>query len=166
VKVNAARVMALNGQGPEAQHIMDSLVHDHASDTFLNGIDVPVVLAASQLSNGQADAALRTLDQVKPYEFGWRAGLLPNYLRAMAYLQLRRAEEAATEFRAVLDHRGVSPLSVIWELAHLGLARAYAMQGDTAKARAAYQDFFALWKDADPDIPILQEAKAEYAKLP
>ena len=164
-KVNAARVMALNGQGPEAQHIMDSLVHDHPSDTFLNGIDVPVVLAASQLRNGQADAALRTLDQVKPYEFGWRAGLLANYLRAMAYLKLQKPAEAGTEFKAVLDHRGVSPLSTIWELSQLGLARAYALQGDASKARAAYQEFWNLWKEADPDIPILKEAKAEYAKL-
>jgi predicted Zn-dependent protease len=83
----------------------------------------------------------------------------------MAYLQLRRAEEATTEFRAVLDHRGVDPMAPAWELSQVGLARAYAMQGDTAKARAAYQDFFALWNEADPDIPILKEAKAEYAKL-
>jgi eukaryotic-like serine/threonine-protein kinase len=166
VKVVAAKVMALNGQGPEAQHIMDSLVHDHPSDTFLNGVDVPVVLAASQLSNGQAEAALRTLDQVKPYEFGWHSGLLPNYLRATAYLKLQKPAEAAAEFRAVLDHRGVSPLSTIWELSQLGLARAYSLKGDPAKARAAYEESLALWKDADPDIPILQEAKAEYAKLP
>jgi eukaryotic-like serine/threonine-protein kinase len=165
VKVVAARVMALNGQGPEAQHIMDSLVHDHPSDTFLNGVDVPVVLAASQLSSGQADAALRTLDQVKPYEFGWHAGLLPNYLRATAYLKLQKPAEAAAEFKAVLDHRGVSPLSTIWALSQLGLAHAYALQGDTARARAAYQDFLTLLKDADPDVPILKEAKAEYGKL-
>jgi serine/threonine protein kinase/tetratricopeptide (TPR) repeat protein len=165
VKVNAARVMALNGQGPEAQHIMDSLVHDHPSDTFLNGVDVPVVLAASQLGNGQADAALRTLDQVKPYEFGWHSGLLPNYLRATVYLKLQKPAEAGTEFKAVLDHRGVSPLSTIWELSQLGLARAYALQGDASKARAAYQEFLNLWKEADPDIPILKEAKAEYGKL-
>jgi len=78
---------------------------------------------------------------------------------------LRRAEEAATEFRAVLDHRGVAPMSTIWELSNLGLARAYSLQGDTAKAGIAYQDFFTLWKDADPDIPVLKQAKAEYAKF-
>ena len=164
-RVDAARVMTLTGQGREAEQIMDSLTRDLPSDTFLNGVDVPVVLAASQLSSGQADAALHTLDPVKPYEFGLEAGLLPNYFRAMAYLRLRRSEEAAAEFRAILDHRGVSPLGPTWVLSQLGLARAYAMSGDTAKARAAYQDFFSLWKDADPDIPVLKQAKAEYGNL-
>ena len=157
--------MTLTGQGREAEQIMDSLTRDLPSDTFLNGVDVPVVLAASQLSSGQADAALHTLDPVKPYEFGLEAGLLPNYFRAMAYLRLRRSEQAAAEFRAILDHRGVSPLGPTWVLSQLGLARAYAMSGDTAKARAAYQDFFSLWKDADPDIPVLKQAKAEYGNL-
>ena len=164
-KVDAARVMALNGQGREAQQIMDILVRDNPSDTMLNGVDAPVVVAASQLSSGTADAALHTLDQVKPYEYGLGAGLLPNYLRAMAYLRLRRSEEAAAEFRAILGHRGVSPLGPTWVLSQLGLARAYVMQGDTTKAKVAYQDFLALWKDADPDVPILQQAKAERAKL-
>jgi serine/threonine protein kinase/tetratricopeptide (TPR) repeat protein len=165
VRVDAARVMALDGQGREAQRIMDSLVRDHPSDTFLNGVDAPLVLAASQLSSGQTEAALRTLDQVKPYEFGLKAGLLPNYVRAMAYLRVRRSEDAAAEFRAILVHRGVSPLGPTWVLSHLGLARAYSLKGDTAKARAAYEDFLALWKDADPDIPILRQAKGEYTKL-
>jgi eukaryotic-like serine/threonine-protein kinase len=165
IKSKVARVMALNGQGPEAQQIMDRLVRENPSDTLLNAVDAPLVLAASQLGSGQADQALRSLEIVKPYEFGTHADLLPNYLRATAYLQLRRAEEAATEFRAVLDHRGVAPMATMWELSNLGLARAYAMQGDTAKAKAAYQDFLTLWKEADPDVPILKEAKAEYAKV-
>jgi cytochrome c-type biogenesis protein CcmH/NrfG len=76
-----------------------------------------------------------------------------------------QGKEAAAEFQKIIDHRGMVLNSPIGALAHLGLARAYAMQGDTAKARAAYQDFLTLWKDADPDIPILKEAKAEYAKL-
>jgi serine/threonine protein kinase/tetratricopeptide (TPR) repeat protein len=165
VRIAAARVMALSGQRREARQIVDGLVRDRPSDTFLNGIDVPVILATSQLISGQPDAALRTLNQVKPYEFGLKAGLVPNYVRAMAYLRLRRSEEAVAEFRAILDHRGVSPLEPGWVLSQVGLARAYALQGDTAKARAAYQDFFALWKDADPDVPILQQARNEYAKL-
>jgi len=164
-KSKAARVMALNGQGPEAQQIMDRLLRENPSDTLLNAVDAPLVLAATQLGGGQADQALRSLEPVKPYEFGTHAGLLPNYLRAMAYLHLRRAEEAATEFRGVLDHRGVAPMAAMWEMSHLGLAHARVLQGDAAKARTAYQDFFALWKDADPDIPILRQAKAEYAKL-
>jgi tetratricopeptide (TPR) repeat protein len=164
-KVKAALVMAVNHQGREAQQIMDRLVREKPSDTLLNALDAPVVLAALQLESGHADQALRSLEPIKPYEFGKRAGLLPNYLRAMAYLQLRRANEAATEFRTVLDHRGVHPLAATWLVSQLGLARAYALLGDTAKARMAYQVFLNQWKDADPDIPILKEAKGEYAKL-
>jgi predicted Zn-dependent protease len=164
-KSKAARVMVLNGQGLEARQIMDGLVRENPSDTLLNAVDAPLILAASQLGSGQADQVLRSLESVKPYEFGIHGDLLPNYLCAMAYLQLRKAQEAATEFRAVLDHRGVAPMSTMWEMSHLGLARSYALQGDTAKAKAAYQDFLTLWKDADPDIPILKQAKAEYAKL-
>jgi len=108
---------------------------------------------------------LLNLEVARPYEFGTRAEFLPNYIRAMAYLQLRRGKEAAAEFQAVLDRRGVAPMATTWEMSRLGLARACAMQGDMANARAAYQEFFVLWKHADPDIPILIAAKAEYAKL-
>jgi eukaryotic-like serine/threonine-protein kinase len=160
-----ARAMALTGQGSEARRIMDGLTRKNPSDTLLNSVDAPLVLAASRLESGQADQVLRGLEAIRPYEFGTRAELFPNYLRATAYLQLQRAEEAVTEFRAVLDHRGVAPMSTMWLISHLGLARAYVLQGDTAKARAAYQDFLTLWKDADPDIPILIATKAEYAKL-
>ncbi len=83
----------------------------------------------------------------------------------MAYLRLRKGRDAVTEFQAVLDHRGVSPMATAWVLSQLGLARAYAMSWDTDMARAAYQDFLTLWKDADPDLPILKQAKAEYSKL-
>ncbi len=122
VKSEAARVMALNGQGLEAQQIMDRLVRENPADTLLNEVDAPLVLAASQLGRGQTDQALRSLEPVKPYEFGGRAELLPNYLRATAYLQQRRAKEAAAEFRTVLDHRGVAPMAATWEMSQLGLA--------------------------------------------
>jgi len=87
------------------------------------------------------------------------------YPRGLAYLQARRGAEAAAEFQKIVDHRGIGPTAIEHSLAHLGLGRAYVLTGDNAKAKAAYQDFFALWKDADPDIPILKQAKAEYAKL-
>jgi hypothetical protein len=80
-------------------------------------------------------------------------------------LQARRGAEAAAEFQKIVDHRGIAPMFPVHPLAKLGLGRAYVISGDTAKARAAYQDFLALWKDADPDVTILKEAKAEYAKL-
>jgi serine/threonine protein kinase/tetratricopeptide (TPR) repeat protein len=160
-----ARIMALNGQTVEAKQIMDRLVRENPSDTTLNAVDSPLVLAASQLANGQAEQALASLEPVKPYELGTSAVLLPNYLRGMAYLKLRRGDEADAQFKSVLDHRGIVALSVIWELSQLGLARASALQGNTVQAKTAYKDFLTLWKDADPDIPILKEAEAEYAKL-
>ncbi len=87
------------------------------------------------------------------------------YLRGQSYLNQRKGAGAAAEFQKILDHRGWQPTSPLYSLAQLGLARAAALNGDTAKARKAYQDFFALWKDADPDIPLLQEARQEYEKL-
>jgi serine/threonine protein kinase/Flp pilus assembly protein TadD len=165
VKQRAARVMALNGQEREAQKIINDLLHDYPADTFLNELDVPLVLAASQLSLGQTEAALRTLDRVRAFEFGTVAEFVPNYIRALTYLRLRRPEGAAGEFSAILAHRGVSPLSPILAVSQLGLARAYAMQRDVAKSRAAYETLFAEWKNADPDLPILKQAKAEFAKL-
>jgi hypothetical protein len=165
VKQAVARVMVLSGQEREAQKTINDLLHEYPVDTFLNELDAPLTLAASQLSLGQADAALRTLDRVKPFEFGTVAEFLPNYIRALAYLHLRRPEDAAGEFSAVLAHRGVSPLSPILAVSQLGLARVYAMQRDVAKSRAAYEALFAGWKDADPDLPILKQAKVEYEKL-
>ena len=164
IKVRAARAMVLNGQEREAEKIIDDERHDHPADTFLNELDAPLVLAALQLGNGQAEAALRTLDRVKPFEFGIRAGFLPNYIRGLAYLRLKRFEGAAGEFSAILAHRGQAPLNPILVVSHLGLARAYAMQRDVAKSRAAYDALFAEWKNADPDLAILKQAKAEYAK--
>jgi tetratricopeptide (TPR) repeat protein len=87
------------------------------------------------------------------------------YMRGLAYLQSKSGREAAAELQKLIDHRGVAPLSIFYPLAHLGLARADALAGDLPKARKSYQDFLALWKDADPEIPILIQAKQEYAKL-
>jgi eukaryotic-like serine/threonine-protein kinase len=91
--------------------------------------------------------------------------MYPVFLRGQGYLAVRKGKEAAAEFQKILDHRGLVLNFPLGALAHLGLARAYILEGDTAKARTAYNDFLTLWKDADPDIPILQQAKAEYAKL-
>jgi hypothetical protein len=91
--------------------------------------------------------------------------MFPVFVRGEAYLVGHKGSEAAAEFRKILDHRGLVLNQPIGALAHLGLGRAYVLLGDTGKAKAAYQDFLTLWKDADPDIPILKQAKAEYAKL-
>ena len=105
--------------------------------------------------------AIELLESAAPYE---RERPLINYLRGLAYLQAQKAYGSRTEFQKILD-RSLVISELAGPLAHLGLARAYALQGDTAKAKTAYQDFLTLWKDADPDIPILKQAKAEYAKL-
>jgi Tfp pilus assembly protein PilF len=91
--------------------------------------------------------------------------LNPIFVRGEAYLAAHQGREAAVELQKILDHRGVVVNAPIGALAHVGLARAYALQADTAKTRAAYQDFLALWKDADPDVPALKQSKAEYSKL-
>jgi len=112
--------------------------------------------------------AIEVLSPALRYELGSvnpGFNLIPAYLRGLAYLELKQGSSAAAEFQKINDHPGVVGNSVVTVLAHLGLARAYALGGDTAKSRTAYQDFFALWKDADSDIPILQQAKSEYAKL-
>jgi eukaryotic-like serine/threonine-protein kinase len=96
--------------------------------------------------------------------YNW-PNLYPIYVRGEAYLAAHRGTEAVAEFQKILNHRGVVVNEPIGALAHLQIGRAYAMQGETAKARAAYQDFLTLWKDANPDVPILKEAKAEYGKL-
>ena len=106
------------------------------------------------------------LQTATPMEFGWPARVMPSYVRGQAYLHLRQGKEAAEQFQNILNHRGICGTLVTCSLAHLGLGRARALSGDNAGARTAYQDFFALWKDADPDVPILKEAKAEYTKLP
>jgi eukaryotic-like serine/threonine-protein kinase len=108
---------------------------------------------------------ISALQAALPYELGTGASLYPAYVRSEACLGAHKGKEGAAEFQKILDHRGIIGTDPIAALAHLQIARAYAMQGDTAKAKAAYQDFLTLWKDAGPDIPIFIAAKAEYAKL-
>jgi hypothetical protein len=105
------------------------------------------------------------LRPTEAFEFGNVALGVPAYLRGLAYLNLKQGSPAAAEFQKVLDHKGVTGNTPYSALARLGLGRAFALSGDSAKARTAYQDFFALWKDADTDVPILKTAKAEYEKL-
>ncbi len=122
-------------------------------------------MRARRKRRGNPRKAIEVLQPARAYELSPDAGLYANYIRGQAYLKAGMTAGAAAEFQTVVDNRGVVPTSALYPLAHLGLARAYALAGDTTSARRAYQDFLALWKDADPDIPILQEAKAEYAKL-
>jgi len=133
---------------------------------------LPILRAKLALMHSNPQQALNDLELAAPYELGLPAigfynwpNLYPVYVRGEAYLAARKGSEAAAEFQKILNHRGIVLNEPIGALAHLQLGRAYAMQGDTAKSRAAYQDFLTLWKDADSDIPILVAAKAEYAKL-
>jgi Tfp pilus assembly protein PilF len=97
------------------------------------------------------------------YELGEAAGLTPAYERGEAYLQMHDGKKAAEEFQKIVDHPGIDAFD--FPLANFGLARAYALEGDSGKARVKYQDFFSQWKDADPDVPLLKQSQAEYAKL-
>jgi predicted Zn-dependent protease len=122
-----------------------------------------VIHAAIELRRGHPDVAIESLQTVRPDEA--YARFLPTYLRGNAYLRWQKGAEAAAEFQKILDHRGWDPLSQLYPLAHLGLARAASLAGDAANARKSYQEFLALWKDADADLPILIQAKKEYARL-
>ena len=148
----------------------DQLEKENPENTFLKFYWLPAIRTAMEIHRNNAGKAIEILEPVMPYELGEPSifllgTLYPAYLRGEAYLQLRKAKEAETEFRKLIDHRGIVLNFPLGALAHLGLARAYTLSGDTAKARIAYQDFLTLWKDADPDIPIFKQAKAEYAKL-
>ena len=135
---------------------------------MLNMVWLPVARAANQIHANQAAQAVSSLDVAIPYEMGSPPrGPATGRCTCAATPICMWADgaKAAAEYQKILDHRGVDLTSPLYPLARLGLGRAYALQGDKAKAKAAYQDFFAAWKDADPDVPILKDAKAEYAKL-
>ncbi len=159
---HAGLALALCGATSQAQRLVDELVKRYPKNTRVNTIWAPPIRAALELQRGNAAQAVDQLQPAVGYEAA--AAFWPQYVRGQAYLKLGRGAEAAVEFQKILDHRGQSPLSVLYPLAHLGLARATAMNGDAAKARQAYQDFFALWKDADPDLAVLIAAKKEYEK--
>lgn len=163
--MTAAVALAIAGDARGAQQIMDELGKRFPADTLLHRVYIPEVQAILFLNHGTPTQAIEVLRTATPYEFGVVAGMLPNYLRGIAHLRARQGTEAAAEFQKMLDHPGISPEYQEHSLANLGLARAAALSGDSARARKGYQDFFAQWKDADPDISVLKEAKAEYAKL-
>jgi eukaryotic-like serine/threonine-protein kinase len=168
----AALALAYASDATRAQALADDLDKSSPEDTLLQPNYLPALRAKLALLHSSPQQALDILRVASPYELGLPAvgaynwpNLYPVYVRGEAYLAAHQGREAAAEFQKILDHRGIVLNEPIGALAHLQLGRAYAMQGDTAKARAAYNDFLTLWKDADLDIPILTEAKSEYAKL-
>jgi len=165
VQSRVALGLALAGDLANAQHLVDDLAKRFPENTTVQFTYVPMIRAQLALDRNNAGKAIELLQPAAPYELGIAGALYPVYVRGNAYVTAHEGSEAAAEFQEILNHRGVVVNDPIGALAHLGLGRAYVRQGDTAKARAAYQDFLTLWKDADPDIPILKEAKEEYAKL-
>jgi len=167
----AALSLAFAGDSSRAKALAADLGKRLPEDTIVQLNYLPAIRAQLALNRKDSASALQDLQNALSYELGvagsssFATNLLPVYVRGQAYLTAHEGREAATEFQKILAHRTIVVNVITGALAHLGLARAYALQGDSARARAAYQDFLALWKDADPDIPILKQAKAEYAKL-
>ena len=168
----AALALAYAGDATRGQALADDLDRRSPENTLVQFNYLPALRAKVALLRSDPQQALDILRVAAPYELGLPAvgiynwpNLYPVYVRGEAYLAAHNGSKAAAEFQKILDHRGIVLNEPSAALVHLQLGRAYVLQGDTAKARAAYQDFLTLWKDADPDIPILQQAKAEYARL-
>jgi serine/threonine protein kinase len=164
----AAQPLAAVGDTARAQAFVDEIARQFPENTLLVKVALAVDQAAIELQRNQAQKAIAALEATSPYEMGTGpngANYFPIHFRGAAYLKAGDGAKALIEYQKILDHRGIDPLSVFYPLAHLGAARAYVLQKDTTHARTAYQDFFAAWKDADPDIPILKQAHAEYEKL-
>jgi len=162
---NVALALAICGEASEAQSLADELSRRFPKDITVNVTGLPTIRAAIEIRRDNPAQAIQLLQAASRYETGGNAGLWPAYVRGLAFLQQRAGTEAMAEFQKIIDHRGVVATSPLYPLAHLGLARAAALTSDVAKARKAYQDFFALWKDADQDVPVLIEARKEYEKL-
>ncbi len=165
----AALTFALVGEEKKARALADKIDKVQPRDTIAQSYTLPTIRAAIELASNQPLRAIELLQTVTPYELAHvdlpPNALYPGYLRGLAYLRAGQGQDAAAEFQKVIDHPGITLLHLQGALAHLQLGRAQAMMGDKAAARKSYQDFLTLWKDADPDIPIYKQAKAEYAKL-
>ena len=168
----SALALAYSRDDARAEAMVNDLNKRFPEDTIVQFNYLPTLRARLALNKGKPSEAIKGLRTAEPYELGvstncpvnWTA-MYPVFVRGEAYLAARQGNEAAAEFQKILDHPGVVLNQPIRALAHLGLGRAFVLQGDLVRARAAYQDFFTLWKDADPDVPVLRQAKAEYVKL-
>jgi predicted Zn-dependent protease len=169
----AAFALALAGDSSQSQTLANDLERRFPDDTSVRFSYLPALRALLTLRHAGPSKAIELLQIAVPYELGaprssflgFFGGFYPVYVRGVAYLALHRGVEAGVEFQKILDHRGVVVSDPVGAMAQLQLARAYAMQDDSTRAKSAYQSFLTLWKDADPDIPVLKQAKAEYAKL-
>jgi tetratricopeptide (TPR) repeat protein len=173
VEYAAAFALALSADSSESQRLTADLEKRFPEDTPVQFEYLPTLHALFALSQKAPQNAIERLQTSLPYDlampgtafFARFGGLYPVYVRGQAYLASGRGPEAVAQFQKVLDNRGIVLADPVGALAHLQLGRAYVLSGDLTKARIAYQDFLTLWKDADPDIPILKKAKAEYRRL-
>jgi len=165
----AALAWARIGETTKARAFADRLRQNFPSDTLVNQYCLPTIEAAIQLDQKNTARAIELLRTAAPYELGgsgsWGGYLYPIYVRGEAYLQAHDGASAAVEFQKLFDHRGVVDNFLFGSLAHLGMARARVLSGDRGGARTEYQNFFTAWKDADPNVPVLTQAKAEYEQL-
>jgi hypothetical protein len=155
--------LALSGEVAHTKKLALKVKRENTLDTIIQKQTLPMIEATIALEEKRPRASIDILKNIAPYDLAGR--LYPAYLRGQAYLELEQGQQAAQEFQNIIDHPGVVLNNIIGILARLKLGRAQAMMGDKEAARKSYDDFLTLWKDADPDIPIYQQAKAEYAKL-
>jgi tetratricopeptide (TPR) repeat protein len=170
VKVLSALALARSGEAAQSRTILEGLEKCEPTNAYLKVYWLPEIEASIAMEQQAPERALVALEPALPYELGApppenNGTIYPAYIRGLAYLARKNGPAAAAEFQKFVDHPGIVQNFLLGSLARLQLARAYAVSGDTAKAKAEYQDFLKLWRDADPDLPILKEAKAEYAKL-
>jgi tetratricopeptide (TPR) repeat protein len=164
-RFRAAVALGIVGLGAEAREILDPAMTRYPQSTLVHTVLVPATEAAIALGRGRPAEAVTALDAARPTELGTVAGLVPAYLRGEAFLASGDAAAARVEFQKVIEHRGSDPLAPVVVLAHLGLARAWQLAGETANSRAEYDELLRIWKGADPDLPLLQRVRAERAAL-
>ena len=161
-KLQVGYILAFAGDNKKALDLAAEVAKSRPDDVLVQAMFVPAVRAAAALTANDASKAIELLKPASAYD---KATTNVLYFRGLAYVKNKQGAEAAQEFQKILALRNFAPADPLMSLAHLALGRAYALEGDSQKSRIAYQDFLTLWKDADPDIPILKQAKAEYAKL-
>jgi pentatricopeptide repeat protein len=162
---SAALVFANTGDLRRADQLALQAEQKSVADFQMTKIVLPTARAAGQLHRHNPESALHELQVVEPYDLSWKTELASIYYRGLAYMQLRRFPEARRQFQKILDNWASRPEAAYIPLAHLGLGRSFALEGNTSAARAEYEQLFEIWKEADPDIPVLKQAKTEYANL-
>jgi tetratricopeptide (TPR) repeat protein len=162
---SAGRALAWCGADAEASNLSNELARRFPDAILTTRVILPVIAAATAIRNGRPARGLELLEPVKPFDHSAAAEFWPAYLRGEAERQLKRGPEAVAAFRSIIDHRGEMIDSPLYPLAYLGLARALALGGDRAGAREEYEAFLTFWKDADPGLVPLKEARREFARL-